>query len=76
MLIYTPLIGNSRVPHLNRILNPVASAGTGTTWEGDDGRGRDGIEGRVSVNGSFVVSVPADRTEFGVRACIKARFLV
>ena len=26
-LIYTPLIGNSRVLHLNRILGPVAGSG-------------------------------------------------
>lgn len=37
MLIYTPLIGNSTVLHLNRILGPVASAGPGGMWEGDEG---------------------------------------
>ncbi len=32
--------------------------------------GRDGMEVRVTVNGSLVVSVPADGTVFGVCACV------
>ncbi len=73
MLIYTPLIGNSRLLHLNRILGPVASAGPGQRGRVMRvGGWRDGMEVRVSVNGSLVVSVPADGTEFGVCACINA----
>lgn len=34
MLIYTPLIGNSTVLHLNRIFGPVARAGLGGGDEG------------------------------------------
>lgn len=45
MLIYTPLIGNSRVLHLNRILGTVASAGPREMWEGDEGRGMERWEG-------------------------------
>ena len=52
MLIYTPVIGNSRVLHLNRILGPVASAGARSTWEGDEGQGDGEMEG-MEVRGSL-----------------------
>ncbi|TNN58583.1 hypothetical protein EYF80_031203 [Liparis tanakae] len=39
LLIYTSLIGNSRVLHLNRILGPRGRVRTPATWEGDEGPG-------------------------------------
>lgn len=67
-----PLIGNSRVLHLNRILGPVA--GTGSGRRGRVMRGwRDGMEVRVSVNSSLVVSFSADGTEFCVCVCVSMR---
>lgn len=38
MLIYTALIGNSRLLHLNRILAPVDIAEPRETWEDDEGQ--------------------------------------
>lgn len=75
ILIYTPLIGNSRVLHLNRILGPVASTRPGGRGRAMRALGgwRDGLEVRVSVKGSIVVSIPAARTEvlWCVRACVQ-----
>lgn len=71
-LIYTLVIGNSRVLHLNRILGPVAGAGAGATWEGDEGQGDGEMEG-TEVTGSLSMAALLflslqTRTDFGLCA--------